>query len=108
MKALSNVTKFPEVKPARLDLKNHVVSLASLSIGGKRITKAIFSQIPTVVLKEWPRQHDVFGWVSQGTPWLLWTHQGRLVRSNIRDWHVTHSDGTEEPITNYERQLYIL
>lgn len=102
---MGNVTRLPERIGATVDAKTGAITVSVLRIDGRRMTKAVFRQIPMVKLREWPTHY--LGWALDGHPWLLWSDDGRLVRSDIDGWGRTRPDGTRDHATDRIRQLYL-
>ena len=100
------VVKFPRTCTA--GVHRGTVTVCVLRIDGQRLSRALFRQIPAVVLETWPAWHDILGWVSfDGDRWLVWSDDGRLVRSDVRDWRF-RDKGTEVPVTDRVRQVYLI
>lgn len=106
---MSRVIPFSRKRPKTIDVHRGTVTVCVLRLDGKRMTRAMFRQIPVVKLESWPDRYSVLGWVNDDRgPWAIWSRDGQLVRSDIHGWGRAGADGRREPVTDYLRQVYLI
>ncbi len=102
----------------KIEPKDATVTIRTLNMDGRRLTRAIFNQIPVARLEQWPPKR--FGWVmgpgttwterkAVATRWLVYVDErGRLARANVTNWTTTDREtGETTPATDDETQIYI-